>query len=316
MAVAIPTSFAPQLNTSGALLASGSVKVCAAGTTDLLDVFSNSGLSVSAINPVNLDSAAEHDMRYIAPAAYKLIWYSGQDGGGTQVRVRDNIDPGVPIGSGILAIDSGGTGADTAEGAVASIGAATSEEVADLAADVAALAGAAASTEKTHLATGTTAQRDTTPDEGDVRRNTTIPQWEGYNGADWESLLADASTAEILAETAVPKGIRPDRLKNSQRVAKAWGKITWSAGTPTLQDSHGVTSINDDTTGKVTVTLAATMGNSNYGIVVTPLQADFARRHSCITTQSTTQFQIVTVDSGANLTDPDGMYFVVFGDLA
>lgn len=54
--------------------------------------------------------------------------------------------------------------------------------------------------EKVRIPVGTSAQRPSSPVQGDIRRNTTIPQWEGYNGTTWESLSAGGSgmTANYL----------------------------------------------------------------------------------------------------------------------
>lgn len=43
-------------------------------------------------------------------------------------------------------------------------------------------------TDAIRVPVGTTAQRPSTPEEGDVRRNTTTTQWEGYDGSSWGSL--------------------------------------------------------------------------------------------------------------------------------
>lgn len=206
MAVAVITSYGQQCDANGVPLAAGSVKVCAAETTTKLDVFSDTGLSVSANNPINL-AGARHDMRYIAATAYKIIVYTGADGTGTVLYTRDNIDPGVPIGSGALAIANGGTGATSAGAALSALGAATAAELADVTAEVASISGSLASTEKTHIATGTTAQRTSSPVDGDIRRNTTVPQWEGYNGSTWEQFVTSANLAtQALVSANMPAG--------------------------------------------------------------------------------------------------------------
>ncbi len=54
---------------------------------------------------------------------------------------RDDIDPSVPLGTGVLAIANGGTGADNAAAALANLGAVDQGTVTDLASQVASLAG-------------------------------------------------------------------------------------------------------------------------------------------------------------------------------
>jgi hypothetical protein len=192
MASFLFTSLQQLTDNSGNVLSGGSVTVYLAGTTTPLSLFSDTGLSVGASNPVTLGSDGRHGMLYFDTAAYKILV---KNSGGSTIYTRDNIDPSVPLGSGVLAIEKGGTGANTAEGALAALGGFTAAEGADLAADVAAVVGALGSSEKTHIATGTTGQRPAIPAQGDIRRNTTIPQWEGYVAA-WQKFMTDADLAD------------------------------------------------------------------------------------------------------------------------
>ncbi|MCW5615888.1 MAG: hypothetical protein KIT32_12275 [Rhodocyclaceae bacterium] len=48
--------------------------------------------------------------------------------------------------------------------------------------------------------------------------------------------------------------------------AGCWGYVTVSGGTPTLQDSHNVTSITDTATGRLRVTIATDFANANYAV--------------------------------------------------
>lgn len=187
MATAIQSSFYQQCDANGVPIRSGSVKVCAAGLTTPLAVFSDAALSVPASNPVNLDSAGRHDMRYIAVAAYKLIFYAGQDGTGGVLYTRDHIDPGVPLGSGALAIANGGTGATTAEQALVNLGAATTAELSKLSYELSQLAGNLGGVEATRIATGGTSQRPEAPLLGQIRFNTSLGdagQIEAYDALD------------------------------------------------------------------------------------------------------------------------------------
>lgn len=189
MAIAVIPALGQFFDNSGDPLNGGTVTVQDAGTTTSRNIYTDTALSVAATNPIPLDSAGRptQGMIYTAATAYKLIL---KNSAGTTIRTSDNIDPGVPVGSGALAIANGGTAATTAGTALSNLGGATAAELADLAADVAALAGAASSTEKTQIAVGTTAQRPAVPAEGQIRRNTTVPQWEGYVAA-WKRFLTE-----------------------------------------------------------------------------------------------------------------------------
>lgn len=213
MATDIVTSFSQQCDSAGNPISGAKIYVYNVGTTTARDVFSDPDLDVShaAANPIVCDSAGRHAMRYTATGSYKIVVKTSAD---VTVYTSDNIDGRVPVGSGALAIANGGTGATSASAAIAALGGATAAEVADVAADVAALAGAAASTEKTHIAVGTTAQRPAVPIEGDIRRNTTTGEYEAYDDAStWRNII---TTENIAAQTLVSANMPAGSMVNSK----------------------------------------------------------------------------------------------------
>lgn len=224
MATAVFTSFGQWLDDSQNALSGGKVYIYDAGTTTPKSVYSDTALTVSAANPIVLDSAGRHDVRYVSTGSYKVVVKTSAD---VTVFTRDNVDGGVPVGTGALAIANGGTGATSAGAALSALGGATAAELADVSAEVASLSGQLASSEKTHIATGTTAQRPGTPSDGDIRRNTTVPQYEGYNGtaADWKKFMMDsdiASQAEAVALTSNTVLMTPLRSKQANPFCSAY----------------------------------------------------------------------------------------------
>jgi len=211
MATEIATSFGRQVDSNGVPLSRALVYVYDVGTTTLKSVWSDTALSVSAANPIVCDAYGLHDMRYIATGSYKIVVKTSA---GTTVYTRDNIDGRVPIGSGALAIANGGTGQTTASAALTALGGVDAETVADLSAEVASLSGALGSSEKTHLATGTTAQRPDTPVEGDVRRNTTTGEFEGVDdGLNYVNFI---TTENIASQTLVSANMPAGSVVNSK----------------------------------------------------------------------------------------------------
>ena len=294
---------------------SGTVEVQDAGTTTPRAIYTDTGLSVAATNPIPLDSAgrATQGIIYTATGAYKVIV---KDSGGSTIYTRDNIDPGVPVGSGALAIANGGTGATVAATALSNLGGATAAELADVAADVAALSGTLASSEKTHIATGTTAQRPASPAEGDIRRNTTTSKYEGYTSS-WENFLTSAdlaSQATMEAASSTTAVVSPGNVKFNPGVAKAWGYLTTSGGTPTLEANSNIASIVDNGVGAFTFNFTTAMATANYAILVTVRAG--AARNVTVTSQSTTAFSVDVRDLSGNVQDPSGLSVLVFGDFA
>jgi hypothetical protein len=301
---------------------SGTVTVQDAGTTNSRNIYTDTGLSVAATNPIPLDSSgrATQGIIYTAATAYKVIV---KDSAGVTLYTRDNIDPGVPIGSGTLAIANGGTGSSTAEAALAALGGATAGELADVAADVAAVAGTLGSTERTHIATGTTAQRPSDPIEGDIRRNTSIPQWEGHDGTDWRTLLTNvdiAGQSGMETPTSTTALVSPGRMQYHPGVAKAVAFVTVSGGTPTLTWGHNVASVSDGGVGVYTINLTTAFSGTTYAVIGTPFATVtgtlFAIECSAKTTTSFT-IKIYNAQGSADSDlDPEDNSFSVmaFGD--
>jgi hypothetical protein len=141
MAVAVWTSFQQISNSTTAgttPYAGAKVNVYAAGTTTPLSVFSDKDLLSAAANPIICDSSGQHAMRYIATANYKTSVADSSDNPLSNWS-KDNIDPGVAIGSGALPIANGGTSATTAAAARTALGVPSTATVTTIASDVATL---------------------------------------------------------------------------------------------------------------------------------------------------------------------------------
>jgi hypothetical protein len=185
MAIAVITSFLQQADSNGVPLNAGTIDVYAAGTTTPLSLWSASDLTGAAANPITLDASGRHAITYIATASYKILV---KNSAGTPIYTRDNIDPGVAIGSGALPVANGGTGASTAGGARTNLGAAAESTVTSLSGDVLTLQGYHAGTGAMPLAAGTTAQRPGSPTEYNLRGNTSLGSPEIYIGGAWNSI--------------------------------------------------------------------------------------------------------------------------------
>jgi hypothetical protein len=200
MAVSVVTPLDQFFDNNGDPLNSGTVTVQDAGTGSLRNIYTDTALTITATNPIPLDSAGRpsQGMVYTAAGAYKLQLKDSAEN--LVGQVADNIDPGIPLGTGILGLANGGTGGNDAASARASLGAVGTSDIEDLEAQVAALAGAAGSSERTGIAVGTTAQRPAVPAVGDVRYNSTTSAYEFYTGSGWQNPYY---TDSFLAGTVV-----------------------------------------------------------------------------------------------------------------
>lgn len=320
MAIAVFTSFGQLCDSNGDPLSGGTVTVQDAGTTTSRSCFTDTGLSIAATNPIPLDSAGRHEqgMVYISAAAYKVIV---KNSSGTTIFTRDNIDPGVPIGSGTLAIANGGTGASDAATALVNLGAATTAQITSLSEEVAELAGAVGSTGSTQLATGTTAQRPSSDlAEGMIRRNTTTHRTEGYNdSAAWENYVTDtelATQSDMETGTSTTKWVSPGRQHFHPGMAKAWAAVTVSGGTPTIVKSHNVTSITDHGAGDFTVNFTTALSDALYVAVGSILETGTGGYVLKINSKATTGVRVLTINStDGSIVDNIDFHVLVFGDI-
>jgi hypothetical protein len=123
---------------------------------------------------------------------------------------------------------------------------------------------------------------------------------------------AFATQAQMEAATSNAVAVTPGRAHSHPGVAKAWAYITWSAGTPTLVTSYGVSGITDTAQGKVTVTFSTAMSSANYAVIATPLGGSYCAFSNSLATGSV---QIWITDSlSQNLTDPSAVSVLIFGD--
>jgi hypothetical protein len=129
-----PTLF----DANGAPISGGKVYFYDAGTSTPRNVYSNPDLAGGHVltQPVEADSAGRLPVIYIATGAYKVIV---TDASGVLIYSADNLDTGIPAGSGALAVANGGTGSTTAAGARTNLGAAAQTDQDTLATAVAAL---------------------------------------------------------------------------------------------------------------------------------------------------------------------------------
>ena len=88
------------------------------GTTTPKAVYSNAALTTPHASPVVADSKGQFPVIYLSAAQYKVRIVTSAD---VLIYEADNIDPSLGTGIGALPIASGGTGANTASGARASL---------------------------------------------------------------------------------------------------------------------------------------------------------------------------------------------------
>ena len=77
--------------------------------------------------------------------------------------------------------------------------------------------------------------------------------------------LTQAVEDDIEAETNQDTYVPPDLIKHSPGVAKAWGQVTYSTGTPTLSSpDHGIGTIADTALGRLKVPWSVAFSSAVY----------------------------------------------------
>lgn len=121
-----------------------------------------------------------------------------------------------------------------------------------------------------------------------------------------------ATQAEQEAGTVTDKIVAPGRQHFHESAAKAWGNVTQSGGTYTLQSSYNVTSINKTATGTVTITIATDFSSANYAVVATVNEVGGYVTASSLAAGTF----VIEIRTDAGVSAEAGFSFMCFGDHA
>lgn len=133
-----------------------------------------------------------------------------------------------------------------------------------------------------------------------------------------------AAQADQEAGTSTALVVSPGTQHYHPSASKCWGKVTVSAGTPTLQVSYNITSITDTATDRLTVTIGNDFSSANYACLVS-LEAATTTL-SATTTSLACFVRNATLAAGSfeinacefdigQATDPSSWSWACFGDL-
>lgn len=93
-------------------------------------------------------------------------------------------------------------------------------------------------------------------------------------GSTWYEVVRTGSTAatqsEMEAASSVTAVVTPGRTQYHPGVAKFWIKFT-GTGTIAIDDSHNVSSITDNTTGRYTVTIDTDFSSADWAVSITAI---------------------------------------------
>ena len=126
-------------------------------------------------------------------------------------------------------------------------------------------------------------------------------------------LKVDKFTGVTTAGSILVTGEGNSTTTNLQQgLAKMWGKVDQSDGSPAIADSFNLASITDNDTGNTTHTFTNAMSNDNYSG-----QGQSNSVHvSTIESYNTGSFRQRVFNMSSSGTDRDDNATAVFGDLA
>lgn len=128
-----------------------------------------------------------------------------------------------------------------------------------------------------------------------------------------------STQAEVEAESAAG-AVRPDKIRNSPGVAKAWGFVTISGGVASLAFGYNVTAVSRTSLGVVVVTFATGFTSALYaavGTITQSLPTLLATITAVSKTATTVTFQTCEALSSTNPTASSADFsfsFMCFGD--
>lgn len=170
---------------NGVPVSGAKLYVYEAGTTTKRAIYSDASLSVAAANPLTADAEGWFALTYTASGTYKLRM---ERASGALIEEADNLDTGVPVGGGALAVAAGGTGATTAAGARTNLSVPSASEMATAQTDIATLQTRLGTTGATTLASGTDAQEPAAATAGRIRWNSDDGNLTVDTGSAWKAI--------------------------------------------------------------------------------------------------------------------------------
>jgi len=130
--------------------------------------------------------------------------------------------------------------------------------------------------------------------------------------------IANGGTASAIGYTVVSNDISDLKARTAQ--VKGWATVTYSTGTPTLQDNYNVSGITDTAEGRITVTWDTDFANANYAIAGASVgktgdswnvNIDYTDGDGGL---ATTAAKIALLQNGTTLSDPLRFTVLAAGD--
>lgn len=149
---------------------------------------------------------------------------------------------------------------------------------------------------------------------GNVSPSFTTPSLGVATGTSFNSLTGLAVKSDQTTATSTTLAVSPGVQQFHPSAGKAWGFITLSGATPTLQTSFNTTSITDNSTGNYTITLTTSFTSANYAITTgVNINNTANSAFSEYYTQAAGSFRIFTASFVGAATDPTSLGYHCFG---
>ena len=130
-----------------------------------------------------------------------------------------------------------------------------------------------------------------------------------------ENVATPVNSTDAATKSYVDTQISSNAV-NANSTIKGWASVTYSGGTPTLQDSYNVAGVDDTAQGKLTVNWVIPFASTNYAVTATARQlwATSAMAGCTVETIANDSVVISIEDINGALVDPLAVYVMAIGD--
>lgn len=138
-----------------------------------------------------------------------------------------------------------------------------------------------------------------------------------FQGSAWVAPFPKAATqAQQEAGSATNVYVAPATQHLHPSAAKFWAVVTVSSGNYTLAASYNVTSITDNGTGDLTVTIATDFSSADWALLALPHRVSTASWVLSVASQAAGSVRIGLTQAGGGAIEPEKWSLVGYGDQA
>jgi hypothetical protein len=123
-----------------------------------------------------------------------------------------------------------------------------------------------------------------------------------------------AAQSDQETATSTTLAVTPGRQQFHPSAAKAWYKITYTAGTPAVTVNYNVSSVTDTAVGRATINFTTAFSSANYSVAMSAAVGTDNDAYDQLVLMAAGSFEHRHTETANTLTDPAFITGVAFGD--